>query len=202
MGAGAAPPERVGPGAGAGTGTRCGRRGAAVPGVAAAAARLALPAGVPRSPLRPAAAAQGAVRGQMQRTGESFCFTGDSARPACLPTGPLAPCARSIDVLPGFPSVLFGSPCGRCLSARSLRSLRGPRASLQQSAIVSPNPFLLPSGSPLCAPCAPHCDVLIPRVPILYAPPCALLCTSRTLFPPPLPYATHPPRRGVLFIIP
>ncbi|XP_032304383.1 ribosomal protein S6 kinase-related protein isoform X2 [Coturnix japonica] len=58
VGSGAAPPERVGPGAGSRTGTRCGHRGAAVPGVAAAAARLALPTGVPRSSLRPAAAAQ------------------------------------------------------------------------------------------------------------------------------------------------
>ena len=177
MGAGAAPPERVGPGTGAGTGTRCGHRGAAVPGVAAAAARLAFPAGVPRSPLRPAAAAQGAVRGPMQRTGEPLRFTGESARPVCLPTGPVAPCACSVYIPSGSPSALSGSPCGRCLSARSPRSLRGPRASLQESATVSPSPFPVPFGSPPCVPSAPrvpHVEVspssMSPRVPYCVPP--------------------------------
>lgn len=177
MGAGAAPPERVGPGTGAGTGTRCGHRGAAVPGVAAAAARLAFPAGVPRSPLRSAAAAQGAVRGPMQRTGEPLRFTGESARPVCLPTGPVAPCACSVYIPSGSPSALSGSPCGRCLSARSPRSLRGPRASLQESATVSPSPFPVPFGSPPCVPSAPrvpHVEVfpssMSPRVPYCVPP--------------------------------
>lgn len=65
VGAGAAGPRRAG--AGTGVGARPGppgtRRGAAAARVAAAAARFAFPAGVPRPPLRPPAAAQGAVPG-------------------------------------------------------------------------------------------------------------------------------------------
>lgn len=145
--------------------------------MAAAAARLAFPAGVPRSPLRPAAAAQGAVRGPMQRTGEPLRFTGESARPVCLPTGPVAPCACSVYIPSGSPSALSGSPGGRCLSARSPRSLRGPRASLQESATVSPSPFPVPFGSPPCVPSAPrvpHVELspssMSPRVPYCVPP--------------------------------
>lgn len=94
VGAGAAGPVRSG--SGTGTGARPGpagpHRGAAAARVAAAAARLAFPAGVPRPPLRPPAAAQGAVPGLPH-----------------LPTGvPVHPHGGAPTVLPAAPSALKG----------------------------------------------------------------------------------------------